>query len=204
MTGKFIVIDGVDGSGKGTQAKLLANYLFERDKRHHVFLTREPYNSKYYLAIRKILKENKKPSQKAEILTKLFVEDRKIHAKIIEKLLRRGIWVISDRYKYSTLACQQTQGMPLKKLLQLHKGILVPDLTLVLDIPIKTALKRIAKNNKRSHREVFEEKSFQEKLRKNFLSLVRQLPKEKIMIMDGGKPIAKVFEKIKKAVEKIF
>ena len=52
MKGKFIVIDGLDGSGKGTQVKLIANYFFDSDKKNHIFLTREPYNSEYYEEIR--------------------------------------------------------------------------------------------------------------------------------------------------------
>jgi len=203
MKGKFIVLDGLDGSGKGTQVKLLANYFFDRDKKNHIFLTREPYNSEYYEEIRRLLKSGLNPRDNAERLAELFIADRRIHAALIESLLSQGIDVVSDRYKYSTLAYQQTQGISLQKLIDMHKGILIPDLTLIIDTSAEIALERIIKDEGREYKEVFEQKDFQEKLRENFLALSKQLPDEKIIIIDGDKPIAKVFESIKKEVEKI-
>jgi len=203
MKGKFIVLDGLDGSGKGTQVKLLANYFFDSNKKNHIFLTREPYNSEHYEEIRKLLKSGLNPRDNAERLAELFVADRRVHAALIESLLSQGIDVVSDRYKYSTLAYQQTQGISLQKLIDMHKGILIPDLTLIIDTLAEIALERIIKDEGREYKEVFEQKDFQEKLRENFLALSKQLPDEKIIIIDGDKPIAKVFESIKKEVEKI-
>src|SRR3989344_2674798 len=201
--GKFIILDGVDGSGKGTQAVKLEEYLFRKDKFFHPALTREPFNSEHYAEIRRILKESKDPRARAGELAELFVKDRKVHAVIIAYLLEHGFDVISDRYKYSTLAYQQTQGIPLEKLLEMHKGILVPDLTLIIDIPVDVALARIAKDKGREYKEVFEEKQFQEELRQNFLALPKQLPDEKIVIIDGNRSSDKVFESIKQEVDKI-
>ena len=200
--GKFIVLDGIDGSGKGTQAKLLADYLFDCDKKNHIFLTREPYNSEHYAEIRKLLKEGISPKDNAEVMAELFVKDRKVHAKLIEEFLSRGIYVVCDRYKYSTLAYQQTQGIPLAKLIEMHKGILVPDLAVIFDMPVEIALKRV-KNSNRSHEEVFEQRGFQEKLRQNFLALLATLPDEKIIVIDGSGLIAEVFEAILKETDKI-
>ncbi len=115
MKGKFIVLDGIDGCGKGTQVKLLANYLFDSNKKNHVFLTREPYHSEHYEEIRRLLKSGLNPRDNAERLTELFVADRKVHVALIESLLSQGINVVSDRYKYSTLAYQQTQGISFEK-----------------------------------------------------------------------------------------
>lgn len=195
--GKFIVIDGIDGCGKGTQTKLLAEFIFDSDKKNHVFLTREPYNSEYYAQIRHLLKKGINPKDNAELLAKLFVEDRKVHTEIIGYLLSRGINVVCDRYKYSTLAYQQAQGILLKKLLKMHKEILIPDLAIIIDIPAEVALERVAKDNNRSYKEVFEQKDFQEQLRQNFLALPSFLPDEKIVIINGSKPIKEVFESIK-------
>lgn len=200
--GKFIVLDGIDGSGKGTQAKLLADYLFDRDKKNHVFLTREPYNSEYYTEIRRLLKEGTNPKDNAELLAELFVKDRKVHAGLIEEFLIRGVYVVCDRYKYSTLAYQQTQGISLVKLIEMHKGIFVPDLAIIFDMPVEIALKRV-KNSNRSHEEVFEQRGFQEKLRQNFLALPVALPDEKIIVIDGNQSVAEVFEAIKKETDKI-
>ena len=207
MKGKalFIAIDGVDGSGKGTQVKKLVGYIFDRDKSNHPLMTREPFRSKYMAKIRQILKDGKDPKKLGHLLTRLFVADRRVHAWVIKKLLELGIHVISDRYKYSTLAYQQAQGMDLKKLIRMHKGILVPDLVIILDIPVVAALKRIAADiqSGNRHKEVFEQKAFQEQLRKNFLALPRQLPKERIVIVNGNQTVDKVFEAIKKEANKV-
>lgn len=201
--GKFIVLDGIDGSGKGAQVINLATYLFNKEKTNHVFLTREPYHSEYYAEIRKILKETKDVRGSGERLTELFVKDRRVHVGLIEQLLSQGIQVISDRYKYSTLAYQQTQGISLDKLMKMHEGILVPDLTLIVDVPAKTALERIAKDKGRQYLEMFEEKNFQEELRKNFLALPKLLPEEKIVIIDGDRPIEEVFRSIRQETDKL-
>lgn len=121
--GKFITIDGVDGCGKGTQLELLTNYLFKNNKKNSVFLTREPFSAE---KIRQLLKKNTAdPKDNAETLMNLFIEDRCVHAKIIENLLKHNVYVVCDRYKYSTLAYQQAQGIFLQKLLKIHEGILI-------------------------------------------------------------------------------
>lgn len=201
--GKFIVIDGIDGCGKGTQVKLLADFIFDQDKKNHIFLTREPYNSEYYTEIRRLLKEGIDPKENAELLAELFVKDRKVHCELLEYLLSRGVYVVCDRYKYSTLAYQQAQGVSLEKLLEMHKGVLVPDLVIIPDMPAEIAFERVAKDGNRSHKEVFEQKDFQEQLRQNFLKLPVVLPNEKIVVINGNKLVGEVFELIKKEVDKI-
>jgi dTMP kinase len=201
--GKFIVFDGLDCSGKGSQAKKLHNYLFDKDKRNHVLLTREPYYSVYYDEIRKILKESKNPRDNAERLAELFVADRKEHVWFIERDLAAGIYVVCDRYKYSTLAYQQTQGVSLQRLIVMHEGVLVPDLVIILDVPAEVAIKRLAFDKGREYKEVFEEREFQEQLRNNFLALPNQLLEENIVIIDGDRSFEEVFEDIKNEVNKI-
>lgn len=203
MKGKFIAIDGLDGSGKGTQVKKIVNHLFDNDKKNHIFLTREPYNSEYYAEIRRLLKSGINPRDNAERLTELFVADRKIHAELIKNLIAQGINVVSDRYKYSTLAYQQTQGIALEKLMKMHEGILVPDLTLIIDISAEIALARIAADSGRSHQEVFEQKDFQEELRGNFLALPKQLSNENIVVINGDASENEVFNSIRKEIDKI-
>lgn len=203
--GVFIVLDGVDGCGKGTQAKLLANYIFDKSKDNHPWLTREPYRSRFYQEIRRLLKSGTDPKANAMRLARLFVANRRVHARIIKRLFQMGINVISDRYTYSTLAYQWAQGMDLKKLIKMHKGILVPDLAIILDIPVKVALKRVAaevKSGKR-YKEVFEKLEFQERVRKNFLALPKYLPNERIVIINGNQSKEKVFRAIRKEVDKL-
>lgn len=201
--GKFIVLDGVDCSGKGTQAKRLAEQLFGENKFNHSFLTREPFNTSYTREIRRILRESQNPKENARTLMELFLKDRRVHAELIEILLSYGVHVVSDRYKYSTLAYQQTQGIPLEELIEMHEGLLVPDLTLVLDVPVEVVLKRLAKDTGRAYREVFEKQDFQSELRQKFLALPAVLSKEKILIIDGDRPEREVFTDIWKEVLKI-
>lgn len=203
--GKFIALDGVDGCGKGTQAKLLVAYIFDKSKDNHPWLTREPYRSRYYQEIRRLLKSGLDPLANAMRLARLFVADRRVHVRVIRRHVKEGHHIISDRYKYSTLAYQQAQGVPLKKLIAMHKGILVPDLTIIVDVSIPVALERIKKDIKggKRYKEVFEQKEFQEKLRKNMLALAGQLPNERIVVINGNQSKEKVFEAIRKEVDKI-
>jgi dTMP kinase len=200
--GKFIVLDGIDGCGKGTIIKKIASYLFDKQKTNHVLMTREPYISKYHDKIRKLLKENTDPYDNAELFANLWVKDRKVHAAWIKKELNAGHYVISDRYKYSTFAYQQTQGISLGKLIKMHKGILIPDLAIIVDIPAEEAIRRANNDKSRTFKEVFEKKEFQEKLRKNYLDLPSHLPEENIVILTGESSDV-IFEQAKKEIDKV-
>ncbi|HEY4499968.1 MAG TPA: dTMP kinase [Candidatus Paceibacterota bacterium] len=204
--GKFIVIDGIDGSGKGTIAKQLAAFLFDLSKRNHILLTREPYISSYYDTIRRILKTTKDPREHALRLTKLFVQDRKVHARWIDREIRQGHIVISDRYWHSTLVYQQTQGIPLTALLEMHENIpVIPDLTLLIDLPAEVAMRRVANDEHRGgKRDMFEQVEFQKVLRQKFLSLPKYLPDEHIVIVSGNSGIERVFKSVQREVQKLF
>lgn len=191
--GKFIVVDGIDGSGKGTVVRRLVSALYDANKRHHVALTREPYISPYNEEIRALLKAASDPRANAQKLTELFVADRRVHAKVIEGMLAQGWHVVCDRYKYSTLAYQQAQGVALDVLMKLHEGVLVPDLTLIIDVPAKVALERIGKDSQRPYHEVFEQADFQELLRQHFLRMPEQMPQERIVIVNGDQAPEAVF-----------
>ncbi|OGY67917.1 MAG: dTMP kinase [Candidatus Zambryskibacteria bacterium RIFCSPLOWO2_01_FULL_45_43] len=199
--GKFIVLDGIDGAGKGYQAKRLVDYLFEKDKANHVLLTREPFRSK---EIRRLLKENDSPYQDAEKLAELFAADRREHLILIENVLAQGVHVVCDRYKYSTLAYQQTQGVSFDRLVAMHLGMAVPDLVLILDLPASVACARVIKDRGRAHKEVFEEEQFQSKLRQKYLDLKGQLRKELIVVINGDQPYAEVFQSITEEADKLF
>ena len=203
MAAKFIVIEGIDGSGKGSQMKLLASYLFEKSKDNHVFITREPYHSKYYGELRTILKKNSDPKASAQLFLEMFVKDRRFHAAIMERYLEDGHQVICDRYKYSTVAFQQAQGLPLSQILKLHEGLLVPDLVVILDVPVLVALNRIQKA-KRSHKEVFEKEIFLEQVRANYLAMSKVFPNERIIVVDGNKTPEAVLESYRSEVDKLF
>jgi len=201
--GKFIVFDGLDGSGKGSQMHRLAKYLFRSSKNNHLFLTREPYTSIHTEKIRQLLKDNVDPKAYAQEFTDLFVADRIEHAVVMEKILAEGVHVLCDRYKYSTLAYQATQGMAVEKLIKLHVNLPVPDLAIFLDVPGEGAAQRISSDGERPHKEVFEQVDFLRELRNNYLRLPMLLPEEHIVVIDATKPIEDVFEQVKREVEAV-
>lgn len=201
--GKFIVIEGVDGSGKGTVLKSLSQYLYDCDKHNHLFLTREPYITQYATEVRRLLKEISNPRDHAEQFAELFVKDRRAHTTIIEYLLNEGIQVISDRYKHSTLVFQQTQGLSLEYLIGLHDGLIVPDITIILDVPAEVAMDRISLDKIRSHKEVFEKIEFLKLLRENYLVLPSQLPNEHIVVINGNQNPEQVMKEVIAEVKKI-
>jgi dTMP kinase len=200
--GLFVAFEGIDGCGKSTQARLLADYIFESNKYNHVVRTREPYKN---ADIRKILQSESDPYSQATKLAEMFIADRRNHVQdLIGPNLKKGTFVISDRYSFSTLAYQQTQGVDVKKLLQMHKGLPIADIIFIVDVPVEVAMNRMKKDTKRTTEQKFEKnKEFIAKLRKNYLSLAG-LPLHKVVIVDGTKSINEIFEKqIKPAFDEL-
>ncbi|GIU68690.1 MAG: thymidylate kinase [Candidatus Pacearchaeota archaeon] len=197
----FIVLEGIDGCGKSTQIINLADFFFHQDKYNHIVVTREPYRRR---EIREILKTNEMPNEKKDQLVYLFVEDRKEHFKeVIIPSLNRGHIVLCDRYKYSTICYQSAQGFSLERLLDMHRFMPVPDLVFVFDVNVETALKRVSYDYSRKKESKFEQKNFLEVVRRNYLSLNELFPDENIILIDGNESERVVFEKIKKAIQKI-
>ncbi|MBI5229299.1 dTMP kinase [Candidatus Micrarchaeota archaeon] len=200
MDGRFIVFEGMDGCGKGENTKRLASFLFDRSKEYDfIVVTHEPTYGKHGVQIRKLLKSETDPYRSADKLLELYVKDRIEHLKeVITPSLKEGAMVICDRYKYSTLAFQQTQGIPLEKIIKMHDGMPVPDVVFILDIPPEGALERL---RERTAVEKFEKLEFMKKLRENYLKLVDQLPKEKIVVINASKSRESVFESIVKKLD---
>ncbi|MEK7061947.1 MAG: dTMP kinase [Patescibacteria group bacterium] len=179
MRNKFIVIEGIDGAGTTTQTTLLAQKIFENIKETQILLTREPTAGKYGKKIRQMLKEGKSPKLYGEKFLELFVRDRIEHLRFFENF--NGI-VISDRHKHSTYCYQQAQGVSLKKIHSLHKNFKAPDVTVLLDIPVKIALARMKyKKNK----EMFDKhRQFLNQVRRNYLNL-KNILDEPIIVING-------------------
>ena len=200
--GVFIVFDGIDGSGKSEMVKLLHNYLFSKNKDYRILTTREPTNGKYGSQIRSILARDKNPKTNALRLLDLFINDRNEHVnETIIPFLRKKIGaniVICDRYYYSTIAFQSMQGLETKMLIDKNKNFPKPTIAFILDIKPQIALQRI----KGRRKEKFERVDFMNELRKKFLDLPGLL-KENIKIIDASRDKDKVFEKIKKEINRI-
>lgn len=137
----FIVFEGIDGCGKSTQAKRLAEYFSSVSI--PVALTAEPSDSPAGIII-KSLKTRPEPEQEYE----LFVEDRRHHVRnVILPSLEKGFTVICDRYVYSSAAYQGSRGLDVEKiLLSNFEFAPKPDIVFIIEIPVDLAIERIRKN----------------------------------------------------------
>ncbi|MBR9706169.1 dTMP kinase [Candidatus Pacearchaeota archaeon] len=196
--GLFIVFEGIDGCGKSTQVWNFARHLTNLSKYHHVLLTRNPYKSR---EIRAILRLTESAQTRAELLAKLFIQDRIEHVNdLVLPHINKGHHVVCDRYKLSTLAYQSAQGLPIQKLIDLHIGLPVPDITFIIDTPTEIARQRMNLDNVRDKNKEhkFEaDINFQNQVRKNYLLAKNHLSEEHIKIIDGTKSINEIESQVK-------
>lgn len=208
IKGRFIVLDGIDTCGKETQARMLADYLFDHPndqyyKLLNVVITRNPSQSIYTVQIRNALHDIKDPYQKARVLADLFVKDRKWHLdNTVLPNVKAGKYVICVRHMYSTLAFQQTQGMSFDELKAMHDGMAVPDAVFIIDISAEEMMRRKEIRLATREEEMFEKLEFQRKLRQNYLNLKEQLPDHPIYIINGERPKEEVQKEIREIVDK--
>lgn len=195
--GRFITFEGIDGSGKSTQARLLAETL--RAHGVETVLTREPGGSPGAEAIRRLLVEGDPDRWSPETEILLFTAARRDHVeKLIQPALERGATVISDRFADSTRVYQGAARGALRALVDhLHDEVIriEPDLTFVIDMDPDTALSRgLAR---RSGEDRFEDMgaAFQHKLRAGFLDLARAHP-DRCRLIDGNRPAEAVAAEI--------
>ncbi|GAV25175.1 dTMP kinase [Carboxydothermus islandicus] len=199
MRGKFITIEGVEGSGKTTQIQYIARYLTEKNIPH--IITREPGGTALGRKIRELLLNPTYPVvPEAEIL--LYLADRAQHVgeKIIPHL-DKGVWVISDRYFDSTLAYQgYGRGFDLnllKSFIAFATKGLIPDLTILIDLPPAVGLSRVKSRGEydRLERETVE---FHQRVREGFLQLAKD---QRFRVVDGRKNPEEIFLEIKGFLE---
>jgi dTMP kinase len=183
----LVVIEGIDGCGKSTVAKMLVSRLGKR-----AVLTREPTDSWIGKAVRR--GDRKQVSPYTDAL--LFMADRAEHTVEIRRLIRAGKLVVSDRYYHSTVAYQAAflekayPGDAFKWLLEANLRIsLKPDLTIFLDIPPSLGLERARGRGEFSR---FERLDFLKKVRSNYKRLSEA--DRSIVEVDGTQPVAEVVE----------
>ena len=194
--GKFIVFEGLDGSGQSTQSGLLKDFLIENG--YNVVLTKEPtLDSEAGKKIRKVLDKELEISSKG--LQELFVQDRREHLeKIIIPALKRGSMVISDRYFFSTFAFGASAGVDLEWLIKINNQFLYPNITFLLKVSPETCVDRIMKRGIKTT--LFEKV---EKL-KNVWQTYKILPErfDSIYVIDGEKSIEDVFKQVEEVISK--
>ncbi|MEU7889697.1 dTMP kinase [Microbispora bryophytorum] len=182
--GLFIAFEGGEGSGKTTQSRLLAIWL--RDQGFDVVQTREPGSTKVGMRLRAILLDaaHQGLSPRAEAM--LYAADRAEHVeKVIRPGLQRGSTVISDRYVDSSLAYQGAgRSLDQEDVARINKwatGGLVPDLTVLIDVPPAVGLRRMASPADRIEAEPLE---FHERVRREFRALAAADP-DRYLVVDG-------------------
>ncbi len=197
----LISFEGIEGSGKSTQAKFLADYL--RTQGHGVLETAEPGGTKIGDKIRKLLLEPKNHMDPlAELL--LYYSSRAQHVReVIYPAILRNTIVITDRFTDSTVAYQgYARGIDLAIIYSLNK-IVVPDLkpflTFLLDLDVEEGLRRNREVQKGDRFEL-ETIEFHDRVRKGFLKIAEEEP-ERVKVVDASSNADKVRSEIVKIIE---
>ena len=204
MDAKFIVIEGLDGSGKTTQIRLLAERL--RAMGRSVAETAEPTNGAIGGLVRDAL-SGFTPRTGAEIAA-LFMADRVAHnanpVNGIGKLLSEGRDVICDRYYYSSMAYQGTVTDP-EWVFRINADcpeIRKPDLCVFLDLDDEECIRRMERG--RSYREIYENENALLAIRKRYYDVFRRLEvRDNIVVVDAGRAPEAVAEDVFAAVRRI-
>lgn len=198
MRGRFITFEGIDGSGKSTQLRLLHDVLCERGL--EVIATLEPGGTALGRKLRAAFLETEEDvAPMAELL--LFAADRAQHVEfLIKPAVDEGKLVISDRYADATIAYQGAgRGFDndvIRSVVQLATGGLKPDLTLFYDLPVDLAIERasnrtgeVAKNNRMDA----ETREFYERVRARYLDIAAAEP-ERFRVIDASGTPEEIFE----------
>ncbi len=204
---KFIVVEGLDGTGKTTQIKILAKYL--EDKGERVEITAEPTSHPTGKLIRRILSGEVKVTPWS--LAALFLSDRIVHNTNsedgIEKMMAEGKTVISDRYYYSTFAYQGHET-DLNWAMKMHADcpeIRRPDLVLFLTMSPEKCVERIRANRPDEAIEIYENVESLTKISRKFDAVFHELKdSENIVYIDADGTIEEVSQRLFNAVDKVF
>jgi dTMP kinase len=199
--GRFITFEGGEGVGKSTQVRRLADRLRDRGE---VVVTREPGGSPGAEAIRALLVSGPVERWSPISETLLMYAARRDHIeRVIAPALARGAWVICDRFYDSSRAYQGAAGGAPAGLLRALEaevvGEVIPDLTLILDLPVKTGLARASRRGQDEGRFEAKGAEFHERLRAAFLEIAAAEP-ERCRVIDADAGIDAVTARINAAV----
>lgn len=205
----FISFEGIEGSGKSTAQRLLAEHL--QGLGYDPLLTREPGGCALGRSLRPILLDARTRGLSSRAELYLFLADRAQHvAEIIRPALEAGQTVLCDRYADSTLAYQgYGRGLDpehLRRINDMATGGLMPDLTLLLDLPVHCGLERAGLRNREEGTVLSEGRfdaeslEFHERVRQGYRSLAAEEP-ERFAIIDAAQPPEDVVLQCISAVE---
>ena len=200
MQGKFITFEGIDGSGKSTQLRMLTGDLRQRGV--DLIATHEPGGTPLGRRLREAFLETEETvAPIAELL--LFAADRAQHVEfLIKPALAQGRTVISDRYADATFAYQGAgRGFPVEtvnEIIQLATGGLKPDLTLFFDISVENAIRRMTERHEigeGKNRMDAESGDFYANVRKAYLTVAEKEP-ERFKVLDANGSIEETHTKV--------
>ena len=207
--GRFIVFEGINGCGKGTQMQLLAEYIYGLSRDRTIFITREPNEfDENGRKTREILASDKNPYEKGLEAVNHFAWNRTTHNRIFVPMLYLGIDVLSDRYYHSNFAFQHTQGISYEDIARANKPARIPDLTFILDVKPKEAARRLKKRDGGYGRKFDSHLDFMMEVFKNYESLGRILPglmgDMGICYINGMQPAEDVWKEVRAAFDSKF
>ncbi|MDP3726936.1 MAG: dTMP kinase [bacterium] len=199
--GRFIVLEGIDGSGKTTQAKSLAEQLNKKGQK--TVYTAEPTDGPIGQLIHKILKGQIKVAKAS--FQHLFSADRANHEEEIVRSLRNGVNVVCDRYFWSAVAYgildtheERDYYLTALSILSFYNRFLAPDVTFYLKVSVGEALRRLSHMHK--EKEIYEKKEKLEKISAGYEWLLQKFPKE-FIVVDGEKPVEEVTKDIVRRIK---
>ncbi len=203
MDGKLITFEGIDGSGKSTQIRMLSGELLSRG--FEVLNTREPGGTPLGRRLREaFLETEEEVDPLAELL--LFAADRAQHVNfLIKPALAEGKIVLSDRYADATYAYQGAgRGFPegtVNTVIELATGGLKPDLTIFFDLPVEKSLSRAGTRgqNAKNNRMDLETADFYGRVRKAYLGIAEQ-ERHRFIVVNGDSSIEKIQAEVVKIV----
>lgn len=199
MRGRFITLEGIDGAGKSSHLRWIARFL--RGRGIQVKLTREPGGTPTGERLRRLLLESRHRLH-AETETLLMFAARREHlANVIAPALKRGVWVVCDRFTDATYAYQSGgSGVAWEKVEALERWVhpgLQPDLTILFDVSPAIGRKRTARKRKRDRFER-EKEAYFKRVRRAYLRRARAKA-GRIRVLDARKRL----DQVKKELEKI-
>lgn len=189
MSGRFVVVEGVEGAGKTTQVARLADWLAARGVPHTV--AREPGGTRVGEAVREVVLNRLDLDVPAETELLLLLAARAAFVRrVVRPALERGEVVVADRFEHSTLAYQgYGRGLDLAEVERLNRfatGGIRPDVTLILDVPVDVGMARQRREGKDSDRMEREGRAFLERVRGGYLALAGRDPSARLVDAAGS------------------
>ncbi len=202
MTPRFLTFEGGEGAGKSTQIQKVSDFLVSQGI--DVIITREPGGTQGAEMVRDILVKNTGYAFTPLAELALMYGARVDHTeKVIKTALKKGVWVLCDRYADSSRVYQGlAQGVGLKIVQDLHDTLLSgfePDGTFFIDVPVNVGLSRTLGRGSDEDRFEKLDSSFHEKIRSGFLALAEKNPR--FSVIDGTQDMDTVFEDIRSVVQ---